>query len=267
MKPSLDKSVGRRFFGSDPESYDSARPGHAGEVYEILRERCELRVGSHVLEIGPGTGQASRRLLDLGADPLVAVEPDPALASYLRVSLGDKIDVRVAALEDVELPAGAFDVAAAASSFHWVEEPVGLTKLFGALRPGGWVALWWTLFGDDERPDPFRRAVDHLFEDIPHGPSAATEGRPSFALDSERRQAALTAAGFEQLSHDRFQWTSSWDTAGIRALFSTFSPISSLEPERRQEFLDSVARIAEGDFGGRVEKPLVTSLYTGRKPS
>jgi len=48
--------------------------------------------------------------------------------------------------------------------------------------------------------------------------------------------------------------------------YSTFSPISALEPASRQEFLDSVAHIAEVDFGGRVEIPLVTSLYVARRP-
>jgi SAM-dependent methyltransferase len=268
MRPRLDKSVGRRFFGSAPETYDAVRPGHAGEVYEILPERCDLRAGSKVLEVGPGTGQATRRLLELGADSLVAIEPDPALADYLRAALGDRVEVRVTALEDAELEPGAFDLAAAASSFHWVEEDVGLAKLVAALRPGGWIALWWTMFGDQTRPDPFRHAVDPLFEDIPHGPSAPTqEGRPSFALDAEHRLAALTHAGFEELGHDLVRWTRAWGTEGIRGLYSTFSPISALGPERRTQFLDSVARIAELEFGGRVETPLVTSLYTARKPS
>jgi hypothetical protein len=62
------------------------------------------------------------------------------------------------------------------------------------------------------------------------------------------------------------RWTREWDTAGIRRLYSTFSPISALEPERREHFLDSVARVAGEQFGGCVEKPLITSLYTGRKP-
>lgn len=266
MRPRLDKSVGRRFFGTDPQSYDTARPGHAEEVYDILRERCRVGPGSKVLEIGPGTGQASRRLLELGADPLVAVEPDPALADFLHAALGDRVELRVTALEDAELEPDAFDLAAAASSFHWVEEELALAKLAAALRPGGWIALWWTVFGDETRPDPFRRAVEPLFEGIPHGPSAPQEGRPSFALDAERRLEALASAGFDELRHDVVRWSREWNTAGIRSLYSTFSPISVLEPEHRTAFLDSIARVAEREFGGRVEKPLVTSLYTARRP-
>lgn len=268
MRARIDRSVGRRFFGADPETYDAVRPGHAAGVYAVLRERCGLGPGSRVLEIGPGTGQATRRLLELGADPLVAIEPDPALARYVRAALGDRVEVRVATLEEAELEPGAYDLAAAASSFHWVEEDAGLAKLLDALRPWGWIALWWTSFGDETRPDAFSVAVDPLFEDVPHGPSGPpSKGRPSFARDAELRLAALAKAGFEERRHAELEWSRTWDAEGIRGLYSTFSPLSALEPDHRDELLDEVARIAATEFGGRVEKPLVTSLYSARKPS
>lgn len=265
MRPRIARSVGRSFFGADPRTYDAVRPGHAAEVYETLRERCGLRPGSRVLEIGPGTGQATRHLLPLTDRPVVAIEPDPRLAAFLRAALGDRVEVRVTALEDAELEPDAYDLAVAASSFHWVEEPAGLAKLRDAVRPGGWVALWWTSFGDERRPDPFRRALDPLFEDIPDGPSAPSEGRPGFARDAELRIAALAGAGFEEPAHDEWLWAREWDTAGIRGLYSTFSPIGALDPERREVLLDSVARVAADEFGGRVERPLITSLYTARR--
>ena len=265
MPPRIERSVGRTFFGSDPQTYDAVRPGHPGEVYDLLRMRCGLRPGSHVLEIGPGTGQATRRLADLGG-PLVAIEPDPRLADFLRANLGDRVEVRVATLEDAELETSAYDLAAAASSFHWVEESSGLRKVRSALRPGAWIALWWTSFGDELRPDPFRLALDPLFEDVPSGPSAPSEGRPGFARDAGGRLQALADAGFEDAEHSEIHWEREWDTAGIRGLYSTFSPMSALDPGRRKELLDAVARIAEDEFGGRVERPLVTSLYTARRP-
>ncbi|HUG64659.1 MAG TPA: class I SAM-dependent methyltransferase [Gaiellaceae bacterium] len=267
MRPRIERSVGRRFFGSDPEMYDAVRPGHPDGVYDIVRARCNLTPGSKVLEIGPGTGQATRRLLELGADLLVAIEPDPALAEYLLDALGSRVDVRVTTLEDAELEPAEYDLAVAASSFHWVEEALALAKLRPAMRSGGSIAIWWTSFGDEMRPDAFSLALDPLFEDIPHGPSGPTEGRPSFARDVERRLAAMDAAGFEDAEHAELRWRNAWDTAGIRGLYSTFSPLSALEPARREAFLDEVAQIADTEFGGRVEKPLVTSVYTARKPA
>jgi SAM-dependent methyltransferase len=265
VRPRLSRAEGRKLFGTTPETYDRARPGHPEAVYEILRNRCGLRPGSKVLEIGPGTGQATRRLLDVGADPLVGIEPDPALAEFLRARFGDRIELRATTLEDAELEDD-FDLAVAASSFHWVDEAIGLAALLRALRPGGWVALWWTVFGDATREDPFRDVSEPLMRDLPHSPSQPESG-PSFGLDAGARVAALEAAAFEDARPHRLPWTHTWDTEGIRGLFESFSPVLAMEPDRREALLDRVAGIAASEFGGRVTKPIVTALYTARKPS
>ena len=264
--PQIDRREGRRLFGTDPAAYDLARPGHAERVYDVLVERCGLGPGTRVLEIGPGTGQATRRLLELGADRLVAIEPNSSLAAYLTDAFGDRVDVRVTPLEEAQLPSEAFDLAVAASSFHWVDEAVGLESVSAALRPGGCWAVWWTLFGDGGQPDAFITATSPLLENLHSSPTAGEEGRPPHARDRETRLAALEAAGFEDLEHELIEWQASWDTEGIRALYGTFSPIARLDDRRREEILDGVAQIAEADFGGVVERTLVTSLYTARRP-
>jgi SAM-dependent methyltransferase len=262
----IARSAGRRLFGLDPVAYDSARPGHAPRVYEILVERCGLTAGTRVLEVGPGTGQATRRLLDHGAR-LVALEPDPALARYLEDTLSTRIEVHVTPLEDVDLEAAHFDLAVAASSFHWVDELPGLAKLFEALRPGGWIALWWTLFGEPGKPDAFIQATSPLLENLKASPThAATPERPPHALDNAARVEAMRKAGFEDTANEVVRWEARWDTSGIRALYGTFSPIARLDEARKTEILDGVARIAEREFGGHVERTLLTSLYTARRP-
>ena len=267
MPDIIAREEGRRFFGSDPQAYDRARPGHPDRVYEILAERCRLGAGTGVLEIGPGTGQATRRLLDLGADPLVAIEPNDDLADYLALTLGDRVDIRLTPLESAELREASVDLTAAASSFHWVYEAVGLTALWRALRPGGWIALWWTLFGEGAGPDAFIRATSPLLENLDSSPTKGDPGRPPHALDTKARIGALGAADFTDVSHDLVRWDATWDTEGIRALYGTFSPILRLEPARRKEILDEIARIAAQQFGGRVSRTLTTSLYTARKPA
>ncbi len=262
----IGRSEGRRLFGLDPAAYDAARPGHAARVYEVLVERCGLAPGTRVLEVGPGTGQATRELVRLGANPLVALEPNRALAVYLGESLRSGVVIQLTALEDAELSAARFDLAVAASSFHWVEETVGLTKLFDAIRPGGWIALWWTLFGEGDKPDAFITATSPLLDNLHASPTHGAEGRPAHALDAEARLGAIGDAGFGDASHEIVRWKASWDTEGIRALYGTFSPIARLDETRRNEILDGVARIAERDFGGHVDRTLVTSLYIARKP-
>jgi hypothetical protein len=80
----MDRTFGRQAFGADPGRYHAARPDYPGWVFEVLYEQCGLAGGTATFEIGAGTGTATRRLLDRGASPLVAVEPDPRMAIYLR---------------------------------------------------------------------------------------------------------------------------------------------------------------------------------------
>jgi SAM-dependent methyltransferase len=266
MRQRIARADGQRLFGPAAERYDRARPGHADAVYEILGECCGLRPGAKVLEIGPGTGQATRHLLERGADPLVALEPDPALAAFLQDRLRGRVEIRPATLETAELEDD-FDLAVAASAFHWVDERLGLERIRGALRPGGSVALWWTLFGYSDRADPIRDAIDPLMGNLPLSPSHPERDGPPHAADERARVAALEAAGFEDVAAHRLEWAHTWDTRGTRDLFGTFSPILALAPAEQEALLDEIASIAESQFGGRVTRPLVTMLYTARKPS
>ena len=85
----IDLSFGRQAFGADPAGYDASRPDYPDWVFETLVERCGLAPGCAAFEVGAGTGKATRRVLALGADPLVAVEPDARLAAYLRSTAPD----------------------------------------------------------------------------------------------------------------------------------------------------------------------------------
>ena len=197
----IDRSFGRRAFGTDPASYHSVRPQYPDWVFTTLVERCGLADGKTLFEIGPGTGTATRRLLDLGARPLIAIEPDPSLSAYLRKNNRDAaLQVMVSTFEEAALDESAFDLGVCATAFHWLEEGSALAKVARLLRPGGWWAMVWNVFGDSSRPDPFHEATKMLL-DGPRGPSAGTHGIP-FALDSTARVEALRRTGaFDLIEH------------------------------------------------------------------
>ncbi len=116
--------------------------------------------GASVIEIGPGTGQATAELLRRGAR-VHAIEPGAALAEHLVAAHGgDALTVTVSSFEEAELPEGAADLVVAATSFHWVDTEIGMDKVLSALRPGGWVALWWNLWYDPDGQDAFSLALD-----------------------------------------------------------------------------------------------------------
>src|SRR5256885_5371063 len=97
----IDPKFGRLAFGADPGSYHATRPRYPDWVFDVLCQRCRLAHGTATFEIGAGTGTATRRLLELGANPLLAIEPDARLAIFLRETVeGKKLSVSVAAFEE-----------------------------------------------------------------------------------------------------------------------------------------------------------------------
>src|SRR4029079_13415578 len=122
------RAEGRHVFGTAAALYATARPGYPDRVYEILRDRCRLDPSSRVLEIGAGSGQATKRLADL-AGSVVAVEPSDALAAHLRARLTTaNVEIIEAPFEDVDLPPASFDLVAAATPFHWLDPFLALPR-------------------------------------------------------------------------------------------------------------------------------------------
>ena len=265
--PDIDRGRGRTLFGVGRAFYDEARPEYPAEVYETLASRCGLEAGSRVFEVGAGTGQVTERLAQAGAR-VAAIEPDPELAGLLSEKVEGRfqeVSVDAAPFEDASLPTASFDIGVAATSFHWIDPAVGLQKARDLLVPGGWWAMWWNVFMDSTRPDPFYEATREIMAPLGRSPSAGATGRPPFALDVERRKAELEAAGLSDTGVETIRWTARLDTARTRALYATFSPISQLPADERERVLDAIATVAEDTFEGCVERPFQTVLYTSQR--
>ncbi len=251
-------------FGADPQRYEDGRPDYPDRVYQVLAERCGLRPAIRILEIGPGTGLVTRRLLAAGAS-VIAVEPDPGLAGYLAGTHPD-VEVVASTLEEAALPAGAFDLSVAATSLHWVDQQIGLTKIGASVKPGGWVAVWWTLFRDPGRPDPFAEAVEGIL-----GPSTRgvfdEPGRPPFQLDAKHRLRDLDRwAGLRDLESEQFRSLSVLSAGQARALYASMATVLRRPVGEQHRLLDAIEELVNRRFGGEAERQFVTAIYTGRRP-
>ncbi|MCF6109134.1 class I SAM-dependent methyltransferase [Mesorhizobium muleiense] len=245
-------------------AYDRGRPGYPSRIYTILQERCGVGPATTAFEIGSGTGQATRELLDLGLWSVMAIEPDERLAVFLSDNLGrtggGRLEVLTSSFLDADLPEAAFDLGIAATAFHWVEPIAGLAKVRRLLRPGGWWAMWWSIFGDPGQPDEFQKASQPLFSIVDSSPFGGSGLHHALAVD--RRIGELAAAGFEEIQHEAFRWTTVLSTDQVLALTATFSPVIRLAAGDRAHLMDGLKRIAQNDFGGSVTRTFITSIYT-----
>lgn len=264
----------RGLFSSDVAAYESGRPGYPARVYELLEQVCGLGRGSRVLEIGPGTGQATVDLLRAGAT-VTAVELGAEMAAALEAKFeGQSLTVQVGAFEDVDLDPDSFDLIVAATSFHWVPPETGIPRCADLLRPDGWLALWWTYFGDPKRPDPFRDALIPIFEEL--APSLVDTfpglsfmaGAHPYAIDAQARTREIDATTrFGPVHFEAIPWTGRHTPAQLRALFASYSPCLALPAAERARVLDAIEQLATDAYAGVVERPYLTSIYLAQRRS
>ena len=265
MQCSGELSHRRWSFNRDADVYEGGRPPYPTRVYAFMEEIGALKPRCRVLEIGPGTGQATIEVLARGAT-VDAVELGANLAARLREHVPDpRLTVAVGDIHTVDLPDATYDSVIAATMFHWVQPELVLPRLAAALRPGGWLVVWWTVFGDPEADTPFRRAVDRIYrERMPH------EWRPRDevprAMRVEDRIAELTQGGhFTDPVHELIRWSARLDRNGVQALFATFPNVQELDPETRIAHLDALGDAVDAE-GGVIDDPYVTAVYAVRKP-
>src|SRR6266849_4972319 len=131
-----------RVFNEVPELYDRVRPTYPEELFADLVAITGMDDGSAVLEVGCGTGQATRSLAALGCS-VTAVEPGMGMAALARQRLAacPNVEVETAPFEEWDDRGRRFDVQVAASAWHWVDPSIGWWRAYDVLRPGGWVAL------------------------------------------------------------------------------------------------------------------------------
>jgi SAM-dependent methyltransferase len=255
-------------FDSDVEGYEAARPGYPPQLFDALEQHAGLRQGSRVLEVGPGTGQATLPLLDRGA-AVVAVEAGVHMAALLRRRVaGRACTVIHAEFEHADLQQSTapdrFDLAVAATSFHWVDTAVGIARLAALLEPGKAIALWWTVFGDvGPNGHRFVELLQPIAKRFQTNERVAAQ---PYALDTPTRIAEIEAGGaFAVERVDDFEWPWVHDGASLRALFASFSDWSTLPEPDCTRALDDVSTIVDQHFDGRLERRYVTRLYVARR--
>jgi SAM-dependent methyltransferase len=255
----------RDSFDEVPELYDRVRPGYPEAVFEDLVAVAGLGPGSQVLELGPGTGQATVPLARRGL-AMTAVELGSGLAGVLRrnVTAYPAVKVVNAAFEEWEL-AHRFDAVVAATSWHWLDPAVRLRRIAGALHPGGALALISTHHvagGDVSFFEAVQRCYETWMPGTPRDLRQPEAGEVPHADADELRR-----GGFTDVEVRRYERDLTYTTAEYRDLLLSYSGHRALDPAAREGLLGCIGELMESRHGGRIAKRYLTELtvgFTGR---
>src|SRR5262245_22227111 len=254
-----------RVFNEVPELYDRIRPGYPDELFEDLVAITGIDNRSSVLEVGCGTGQATRSLAALGCS-VTAIEPGPDMAALARQRLAafDNVTVEVSTFEDWD-PSGAhFDALVAASSWHWVDPSIGWRRAFEVLNPKGWIALLGNIVvRRPGEPEVYAETADLHERFSPGNPGW---GHPP--LEDE-----VLATGVVQYSADLFaaaivRWypTVQWFTGeGFADLLRSTSLYRQLDRDVREPLLEAIAERIRTRMGDRASRRYLSVLQVGQR--
>jgi SAM-dependent methyltransferase len=229
-------------------------------LFDDLAELAGIGPGSKVLEIGPGTGQATVGLAERGCR-VVAVELGPALAAVARRNLAryPAVEVVTAAFEDWPLPAEPFDMVLAATAFHWIDPAVRVVKAADALRPGGVLATVGThhIAGGDESFFAEAQACYERWD--PETPPGGDPLRPAADIPSSSDELDRSHR-FGPATFRRHEWEQPYTTAGYVEVLLTYSGHRDLDPAAQASLLDCIAGLIDSGYGGRITKRYLTEL-------
>jgi len=247
-----------RFTGLS-NAYAKYRPTYPVWAIIYIIARCRLAHGSRLVDIGCGTGIASRLFATRGLE-VIGIEPNAEMRAAARSSSpereGQGITYLPGRAEATGLDPGIADAVLAAQAFHWFEPESALHEFHRLLKPKGWAVLMWN--ERDER-DPFTAAYGAL---IRTAPDAAAIEDPRHG---QAGKALLTSPLFGNGERVTFVHEQSVDLAGLlgRAFSASYAPSETSDVKRWSEGL--TALFSKHNCGGKVVIRYETAVYSARR--
>lgn len=243
-------------FGQDAEQYDRARPGYPASLIE------DLLTGNPrmVLDVGCGTGIASRLLADRGCQ-LVGVEPDPRMATVGRAY---GLAVEEATFEQWEPGARRFDLLVSAQAWHWVDPEVGSAKAAVVLRPSARIGLFWNV---GHPPRQLKGRLDEVYARLAPGLDKCSALLGNAGDRFETTAGALRSTGaFANVAVKSFTHAVRYTTNQWLDQLPSHSDHRSLPPDQRRLVLEAVGEAID-DEGGRFVMAYECVLVSGTRTS
>ena len=241
--------------------YRASRPDYPETLIDDVLSYANLKPSDTILEIGCGTGQATKSFARRGLQ-IVAIDPGPEMVRAARETLASFANVKLGEATFEAWPAGnsVFPLIIAAQSWHWVSPEVRFVKAAQLLSANGSLAV----FGHVPVGLPVHLLEQFKQISLRHtgqwGPPPEAWYLPKGPFKGWFDESRL----FGPVEHKCYPWKWQHTTSSYTNFLSTRSDLRMLAPATRKDLLGEIEKAIDGQGGG-FDVDYETHLYIARR--
>jgi ubiquinone/menaquinone biosynthesis C-methylase UbiE len=252
----------KQTFNDVAVEYDNFRPSYPKELFEDVIRFSDIKKNAKILEIGCGTGQATKGFIDEGFNNITCIELGDQLANIARKKFEHEKNLKVynSSFEEWEGQASYFDLAISATAFHFIEPQIGYRKVANLLKENGTTAFFWTIHV---------ASYEGVFNEIrnayyKYAPKLNDANLPTPEEEIEKRINIMKSTEIlKEVEVKRYLWKDTYTGEEYVALLNTHSK-HRLLPDEDREILFSEIKQSIDNHGGTIEKQQMVVLYLAK---
>ena len=256
-------------FDTVAEQYDMWRPTYVSELFDDIFMYSNISAQSNALEIGIGTGQATKPILKTGCN-IIAVEIGKNLAELTRQKFKDYTNISIvnSSFQSFECKNESFDIVYSASAFHWIAEEEGYSKVYNILKTNGTFARFASHpYYNFEGQEELAEKIQYIY--FKHMPNPNGETSPKTMIryaeeDAERRSAVAKKYGFSDIKTKIYYRDLVYSSDEYLNRLAIESDKIALDSHVRNQFLKEIKDVVD-EYGGKIIIKDMIDLNLARK--
>lgn len=247
----------RKIFDTIPEQFDRWRPRYCEAAFADMAAYAGLGAGKSVLEIGPGTGQATEPVLQTGCQYL-AIELGEHLAALMQEKFQHYGNFHLVNGDFIthDFHGQTFDLVYSAATIQWIPEEIAFSKTFGLLKSGGVLAMMLTRSDEKSGNEALYKEINKAYASYFHPETAYTQ---KFTYEN------AVNYGFLDFERREYQTSRTLNADEYLAYIGTHCDHITLTEPDRSKFCAAIRKAIQDAGGCMVIRDTVV-LYLARKP-
>jgi SAM-dependent methyltransferase len=237
------------------ELYDRMRPGYPKAIFQKLQRAANLGSNSRILEVGAGTGQATRDLIKISPH-VSCIEPGGRLLKVAKSNL-PSVNFIKSTFEDF-VDTELFDCIFSATAWHWIDPKVGNRHAYELLSSNGHLAIANNYHVETD-PNAFLNRAQPIFASF--GTIIGLVTPDQIVAD----KLEIEGEYFHVIAELEEAWKQTYTIDEYIALRNTYAAHRWMREQDRMDLEKKLRELGEAEFNGQVTQSYRSVLFVAEK--